>query len=244
MRLEITLVVELRTEGVLEDPVGRSEPGLHVSQLEPQDRLDVRVRSLGRGSVVRPGVLVQDRRAVLDRLDRIEDGGEILVLDVDERQSFFRDIGVEGGDHRDPLADESDAVTRQERHVEHAPSDQNVRKIPGREHGQDAGEDLGLGRVDPENPRVRQRAPEGFPPDQRGERHVSRIASLAADLLDAVKPSDRLSYDAVSHHHLRSCDPRDVAGPLCQPQADRGLGPPGPRRATQMAPPSEASLQT
>src|SRR6266508_2957370 len=83
-----------------------------------------------------------------------------------------------------------------------APLNKKVRKIQGREHGQDAGEDLGLGRVDPENPRVRQLAPEVLPPDQPGERHVSRIASLAADLLDAVEPSDRLSYDAVSHHHL------------------------------------------
>ena len=229
-------MVELRTEGVLEDPVGRSEPSLHVSQLEPQHRLDVRVRSLGRGSVVRPGVLVQDRRAVLDGLDRIEDSGEILVLDVDERQSFFREVGIEGSDHRDPLADESDAVTRQERHVEHAPSDQDVRKIPGREHGQDAGEGLGLGGVDPEDPRVGQRAPEGFPPDQPGKHHVSRIASLAADLLDAVEPSDRFSYDAVSHHHLRSCDPQDVAGPLCEPQDRPGAGAPRPEASDTNGP--------
>src|SRR3989475_7520456 len=235
-------MVELRTEGVLEDPVGRSEPGLHVTQLEPEHRLDVRVRSLGRGSVVGPGVLVQDRRAVLDGLDRIEDGRDILVLDVDQRQSFFRAVGVEGADYGAHRADESDALTRQERHVEHAPSDQNVRKIPGREHGQDAGEGLGLGRVDPEDPRVRQRAPEGFPPDQPGERHVSRIASLAADLLDAVEPSDRLPYDAVSHQSppvvrpagrrgaaVRAAGPTGGWGP--QARGERQKWPRPPRRA-------------
>ena len=166
--LEIAMVRELRPEGVLEDVVGLAEPGLHVSQLEPENRLDVRVGPLGRRAFIGPGILVHERGAGLERLDGIEDGREILVLDLDERERFFREVGVERRDHRNPLADESDAITGQERHVEHAPSDQNVRKIPGREHGQDAGEGLGFGRVDPENPRVRQRAPEGLPPNQPG----------------------------------------------------------------------------
>ena len=47
VRLEIALVVELRAEGVLEDPVGLPEPGLHVAELEAQHGLDVRVGPLG-----------------------------------------------------------------------------------------------------------------------------------------------------------------------------------------------------
>ena len=72
---------------------------------------------------------MKDRRAGLDRLERIEDGRKILVLDVDEGQRLVRDVRIDGGDHGDLLADESHAIARQHRHVEHAAADQDIRKI-------------------------------------------------------------------------------------------------------------------
>jgi hypothetical protein len=45
--LDIAVVGELRSESVLEDPVGFSESGLRITQAIAEDRLDVRVGSLG-----------------------------------------------------------------------------------------------------------------------------------------------------------------------------------------------------
>ena len=157
---------------------------------------------LGRRAFIGPGILVHERGAGLERLDGIEDGREILVLDLDERERFFREVGVERRDHRNPLADESDAITGQERHVEHAPPHQDVRKIPGREHREDAGKRSGPGRVETQDPRVRQRASKRFAPDEPGERHVRGIPRRTADLLDAVEPSDGLANDPVCHARI------------------------------------------
>ena len=197
------MVRELRPEGVLEDAVGLVEPGLYVSQLEPEDRLDVRVGPLGRRAFIGPGILVHEGGAGLDRLDGIEDGGKIVVLDLDKGERLFRDVRIERSHHRDLLADESDTITGQERHVEHAPSHQDVREIPGSQHREDTGKRPRLGRVDAEDPRMRQRTSKRFAPDEPGERDVRGIPRHTADLLDAVEPPDGLANDPVCH--ARAC---------------------------------------
>ncbi len=193
------MVRELRAEGVLEDAVGLAEPGLHVSQLEPQNRLNVGVRPLLRRAFIGAGILVHEGGAGLERVHWIEDGGEILVLDLDECLRLFRDVRIERGHHRDLFADEADTITGQQWHVEHAASHQDVREIRGREHREDAGKRPGLGRVDLQDLRVRQRASKRFAPDEPGERHVRGIPRRTADLLGAVEPSDALSNDPVCH---------------------------------------------
>jgi hypothetical protein len=197
--LDIAVMRQLRPEGVLENAVRLAEPGFHVAQREAQDRLHVRVRSLGRRALVGPRVLVDEGGARLDRGGGIDDRRQILVLHVDEGERLFRDVGVKGGDHRDLLADEAHAVAGQHGHVEHAPPHQNVREVLRREDGQDAGERLGLGRVDADDARVGQRAAEGLSPDEPGQGHVGGVAGGAADLLESVEPGDGLADDLVCH---------------------------------------------
>ena len=61
---EIALVVELGAEGVLQDPIGLAEPGLHVSQLEAKHGLDVRVGPLGGGALVTAVEVAEEVAAV------------------------------------------------------------------------------------------------------------------------------------------------------------------------------------
>ena len=98
---------------------------------------------------------MHDRRAGDDRLFRVDDGREIFVLDVDERRRFFSDVRIGRRDHRDLLAGESHTVPRQKRHVEHPPSHQNVREVPGGENREDPSVGARPGGVDPDDTRMR-----------------------------------------------------------------------------------------
>ena len=138
---------------------------------------------------------MDERRAGLDRFDRIEHGGQVLVLDLDERQRLFRDVRIERGHHGDLLADEAHAIAREQRHVEHAAPDEEVRHVRGREDREHAGQRASLHGVDADDARVRERAAQGFAPDHPGQRHVRGIPRRARDLVGAVEPPDPLSDD-------------------------------------------------
>ena len=211
VRLEIPVVSELRPERVLEDEIGFRESLLDISEAEPEHGLHVRMRPLGRSAFIRAGIGVHERSARLDRGDGIEDRGPIFILDVDHRERFFREIGIDRRDDRHFLADESHAVTGQERHVEHPSSHQHVGKIARGEHCENAGTRLRLRRVDPADARVGQRTPERLAPDEPGQRDVGRISRPPADLVDAVNPADRVPNDAMCRH-TSSCLMRELLG--------------------------------
>ena len=115
---------------------------------------------------------MHERRATLERTREVDGGRQILVLHVDRRDGFLCDLRIRGGDHRDFLANEAHAIPSEERHVEHPPPDEHVRHVGRRQHGQHAGQRPRPRGVDPQNPRVRQRAAQRLAPDQAGERYV------------------------------------------------------------------------
>ena len=88
-------------------------------------------------------------------------------------------------------------VAREDRHVEHAPTDQHVGKIGSSEHREHARQRARLCGVDAENARMRQGTAQRFAPGETGQCHIGGKARGAAHLLDAVEPPDRLSHDTV-----------------------------------------------
>jgi len=155
MGFEIALVVELGAKGVFQDPIGLANPASTSPSLKRStDWTFGWGRSRGRPRT--RGVLVQDRCVGLKGSIGSNTAGRSSYSTSMRASSLFRDVRIDGGDDRDLLADESHAIARQHRHVEHAPADQDVRQILGRKNAQDSGEVPGSGRVDPENSRVRQ----------------------------------------------------------------------------------------
>src|SRR5581483_12416986 len=74
---------------------------------------------LARGASVGPRRVVDGGRVVGERGDRVEDGGQLLVLDLDERGSLFGGVAVVGGDGGDHLAGEAHLVHGEDGHVAH-----------------------------------------------------------------------------------------------------------------------------
>ena len=130
-------------------------------------------------------VVADQRRVVVERLARVDDGVERLVVDVDQLQRVARDVLV-GRDHaRDLLALEADLVAREHglrvvgdrRH----PGQAERLEVLGRDHGGDAGQRERGGGVDRVDPRVG----EGRTQDRRvhhpGQADVVEVVALAAD---------------------------------------------------------------
>ncbi len=129
--------------------------------------------------VVLPGLVVADQRRVrVERLARVDDRRERLVLDVDQRERVARDVLV-GRDHeRDLLALEADLVAGEHglrvvgdrRH----PRESERLEVLGGDHRGDARMRERLRGVDREDLRVRIRAAEHAPCSIPGRRRSSR----------------------------------------------------------------------
>ena len=165
MGLEVALVLAQRAEGMLED-VGRPVEGrLNLLGARPEDRVRHAVRIVGhhllRGG---PGPhvarIVDQRRAGPRRLDRVEDGRELVVLDLDQPERLLGRLAVLGRHRGHLLADEADLVAGQDGHVAHRAADAVRRQVPARQHRVHARQRAGAAGVDRHDPRVRQRAPQ------------------------------------------------------------------------------------
>ena len=104
-------------------------------------------------------VLAQQRRVGVHRLERIDQNRQRFVFDLDEIGGVGRDIAVGGDDEGDFLILEQHlAVGEHHLHVagqRRHPGEIDALEILGRQHGDDAGHGLGLGRVDLDDARMR-----------------------------------------------------------------------------------------
>ena len=75
---------------------------------------------------------VQERRVVLERVERLKDGWQFLVLDLDQVERVLRDVLVVGGHGRDALAKEAHPLVGQHRHVLHVAAPESAHACPRR----------------------------------------------------------------------------------------------------------------
>ncbi len=120
VRLDVAGVLARRPELVLED-AGR--PGEHrldvVGAAAPDEpALDVRVGDGGPRPAevgVAPGVGVEDGRRVAERGVEVEQGLELLDVDLDRGDRGLGRLGGVGGDGGEAVADEADAIPGEDR---------------------------------------------------------------------------------------------------------------------------------
>jgi hypothetical protein len=129
---------------------------------------------------------VQHGSVRLERRARIEDGGQVLVLDVDEPHRLLRGLARLGGDGGDPLPDEPDDVRGQHRQVAQLAAVPDVSEIRPGEDGDDAGQLLGGRGVDRDDPRVRHRAGQAGDVQDAVRVVVAGVARLAGHLEGAL----------------------------------------------------------
>ena len=103
-------------------------------------------------------LLVKPRGVVGERLLERADDGQLLVVDLDRmNRGLGRRLGL-GGDRRDGLAREADAVERKQRPVLQRVAVVRVdaAQVAARHHADDARDRLCRGGFDPGDARVRQ----------------------------------------------------------------------------------------
>ena len=126
-------------------------------------------------------------RLHLRRPLRIDDRLERLVLDVDGSSRAAGLLGLIGRDDGDWLAEVAHAVDGQHRLVREL---EPVRLPPPdvlvRQDRVYSAQCKRCGDVDPEDARVRVRAPHGLAPEHPGRMEVARVGELAGDLRDRV----------------------------------------------------------
>ena len=136
--------------------------------------------------VALPGLVVADQRRVgVERLARVDDRRQRLVLDVDQLERVVRRVLV-GRDHeRDLLALEADLVARE--HGLRVVGDRRHPREPERlevlrgDDGGDVRVRERLRGVDRDDARVRVRAAQHRPVDHPGQPDVVEVGALAAD---------------------------------------------------------------
>ena len=175
-----------------------------VVQLQLGDQVGLRERAVGAVGVADFPVVddvvglvflvvPDDRGALGDRLLRVDDDRQRLVVDVDRLARVLGDVGVVGDDAGHLLALEPDLVGGQHR-LRVVGQGRHPGQVPGRHHlaGQHqvhAGDVPGPAGVDRLDPGVRQRAAQDLHVQHAGQHDVVGVVALAADeavVLDAL----------------------------------------------------------
>ena len=177
----------------LDHDVGLGEGRLHVAV----GKLVLEVDQVAAELVVDQGSARTKRRV------RIEDGGQLLVVDPDESCGFLRDLFGEGGHSRDLVPDAADlaAVGRAtlEGQVILGEADGMLLHAVGGDDGEHARERLGGARVDAAHPRVGILGPQNGPVGHAWQDDVVEELCVSGDLLGAVALRGVLADDAEAH---------------------------------------------
>jgi hypothetical protein len=145
---------------------------------------------------------VQDRRVGGHRLDGVEDGGQLLVVDLDEVERLLRGVLVDGGDGGDALADEADAAAGEDGHVAQEGAVDSAVDVLAGDDRVDAGEGRGGGGVDAADESVGVGAVEHLAPEDAGQGEVGGVDGAPGDLVGALDARRRLADDLVDHVSL------------------------------------------
>ena len=191
--LHVRLVHLRGRERVLDDHVRRREAGIDVSDAplvahEAVRRSVQRVRQ----PLVGGHAGVDQRRARPHRLQRVVDGRQLLVLNVDQRRRALGRLLVVRGNGGHRVADEAHHVVREHRRVLDPPAQEVPGDVGARQHRVDPRLCAGSRDVDANDPRMRQRRAQHLGPQPAaGRPHVGGIFRRSRDLFVAVGPRDR-----------------------------------------------------
>ena len=201
--LQVALVHALRRVSRLVDEVGLCEAGFDVAPLPVGLVEDVgRLVLLLTEAEVVVEVGVQDRRIRGHGVEDVEDGRQLLVLDVDQGDRGFGGVLVLGGDGRDALAGPAHLVHGDHGHVlDGATPQPGIGNVAAGDHGDDPRQRQRLRRVDADDASVRVRALQRPAPERAGQRHVGGVLRRAGDLLDAVDAAKGALADYVEVGH-------------------------------------------
>src|SRR5262249_27090678 len=125
-----------------------------------------------------------------ERRARVEDGGNLVVLHVDEVQSFARRVRVDGRERGNWFSGVANPVDRYHRHIPEVRPEVGARAtgsevIPG-QHGDHARVALGAAGTDLDDPRVWKRAAQDGANEHAGDSVVQDIRGAASDAIRGV----------------------------------------------------------
>ena len=207
VRLYVALMDGAGGELALDDYVRLRESVLDVAdaELEPVGEIGRSVgvppsaRSAVR-AVHREQALVENRRAVRQRVLGAQNGGQDFVIDVDEVERALGDGGVSGGDGGDGVSDiqrllagdyvaavEAVVDSRAFRLVDELRRD--VRQVGGGDDGADSGQRLGARCVYPPYARVGMGASEQLADQHSRQMNVRAVPRPAGHFVQSVMPN-------------------------------------------------------
>ena len=206
LRLQVDVVDERRAVGVLDHHLGPAEPLADIALAEPPTPEDV-------------AALVDDGGAGTERVEGIEDAGQLLVVDLDQFGGAVGDLRRLGGDGDHGLALEADAIRRQHRLGGEHGSRRRLGHAPRQLHAQLVARHVGVGedrrhtgklrgraRVDPHDAGGGVGAPHDPPVEHPRQREIARVDGPAAHLLPRVRPRRTLADHAIAGIiHRRGC---------------------------------------
>ena len=161
---------------------------------------------------------MDEGRPLGDPFLHVEDRRERLVVDRDEGGGLGGSLGRLGGDGGDRVADEADAVGREDRLVLQV--DAGVeREVAPRDDGADAGHPRRPLRPHVEDPRVRVGGPDDGDVEEARELQVGGVLRRPRHLLEAVDARDVLA-DGTGGGHAGTSS-RAALSPASAPGAAR-----------------------
>ncbi len=178
----------------LDDDRGSGGRGVHVAVLEVPPHRDVAADVFE--------LVVDRRRSLGERVRRIEDGWQHVVVDVDQVERPLSRLLVDGRHGRHLVADEPNRV-RLERDVVVVVAEGTLLHVGRMDHRPDTREPLRGRDVDRSDPRVRVGAPEDPAHEQAGQPEVFRVDGLPRDLLGRVELRQAPPDDAQPLYRLR-----------------------------------------
>ncbi len=134
----------------------------------------------------------------------VEDGGQLLVVHLDQAGGLHGGFQIYGGHAGHFVAHVAHLVYGHDGLVVAGRGD-SVRddvQVPGRDHGLHAGQFLGFGRVDVQDPGVGQRALQQGPVEHVGKGQVIGVNGLSGGLVRGVQSRRPGVNDAISAHSL------------------------------------------
>jgi len=161
---------------------------------------------------VGPELLVHERGARRERGRRVEDRGQLRVLDADEVERRLGELRRFRRDRGDLVADAADLAALERRLVP-GEAEPDRLDVVARQNAEDARERPRPRGVDPEDPRVRDARAEDLPVGQARQLEVVEVARAARHLLGAVALLDRRADDLEGVDHAQN-----FTGSLCSPK--------------------------
>ena len=196
MGLQIGLMNVLGRKSIFENVIGIAKSLLDIPESPLVMRIDiVDGRAVIRQPLVVLQPLVQLRRAFGDRHQRIENGGQLFILDFDQLRRFFRDVAVLGRHDGHFLADEAHAISRQHGHVSQPSAGQYRGNIRRGEYGQDSRIGSCPPGIDATNASVRIGAAQDFAPYRARQKIIGCVKRFSGNfrcpsILGAALPTE------------------------------------------------------